>query len=103
MEQQQSMKDKLTNKAGAPQEGIVTKEIENVTARIPSGGYLSLAIGSMVASAGLAMFSRKKTMANFIGLWVPTLMLIGIYNKIVKVEGSDRQSKNFEPSQQDYH
>ena len=103
MEQQQPLKDKLTSKAGAPQEGMVTKEIENVTARIPSGGYLSLALGSMAASAAIALFSRKKTMANFVGLWVPTLMLIGIYNKIVKVEGSDRQSKGFPPSQQDYH
>ena len=98
--EQQSMGDNLLNKLGLPLEGKITKEIESVTSRIPSGGYLALALGSMAASAAIAAFSKRKTMANFVGLWVPTLMLIGIYNKIVKVEGSDRPSQK---SQEDYH
>jgi len=31
--------------------------------------------------------------ANFIGLWVPTILLLGTYNKIVKVAGHDRLSQ----------
>ncbi len=77
-----------------PKEGKITKEIEKVTSQIPSGGYLTLALGSMALSAAIAVFSKQKAMANFVGLWVPTFMLIGIYNKIVKVEGSDQFSKN---------
>lgn len=88
-----STNDRMNTKAPVAKEGKITKEIESVTAKIPSGSYLSLALGSMALSAALAAFSKRKTMANFVGLWVPTLMLVGIYNKIVKVEGSDAFSK----------
>jgi hypothetical protein len=73
-------------------EGEFTKTVEMVTAKVPSISYLSLALGSMAVSAGLAAFTRRKDLANFIGMWVPTFMLVGIYNKIVKVEGSDRMA-----------
>lgn len=76
----------------APTEGEVTKKIESVTAKVPSVGYLSLAIGSMALSAGIAILSQRKSLANFVGLWVPSFMLMGIYNKLVKLEGSDHQS-----------
>jgi hypothetical protein len=72
-------------------EGNLTKQIENQTAKIPSVGFLGLAIGSMVASAALAFFSERKEYANFVGLWAPSFLLIGIYNKLVKLQGSDMQ------------
>ncbi len=74
-------------------EGGLTKAVESYTAQVPSLVYLGLAVGSMVVSASLAGFSQRKTIANFIGLWVPTIMLVGIYNKLVKLEGSDRFSR----------
>jgi hypothetical protein len=73
----------------APQEGPLTKQVEKVTAKIPSMGFLGMALGSMALSAGIAALSNRKTMANFVGLWVPTFLLFGIYNKLVKLEGSD--------------
>ncbi len=73
-------------------EGEMTKKIEAVTAKVPSLGYLGLALGSMALSAGIAILSERKSLANFVGLWVPSFMLMGIYNKLVKLEGSDRQS-----------
>jgi hypothetical protein len=36
----------------------------------------------------LALLGRKHT-ALFVGQWVPTVLLLGIYNKIVKVAGHD--------------
>ncbi|KYF61591.1 hypothetical protein BE11_12355 [Sorangium cellulosum] len=66
-------------------EGKVTTKIEERTARVPSGAYLGLAIGSMVLSAGF-MLAGKKQIANFVGQWVPSLLVIGIYNKLVKIE-----------------
>lgn len=75
-----------------PHEGELTQRIEQQTARIPSVGYLSLAIASMVASAFLAIFINRKEYANFVGLWAPSFLLIGIYNKLVKLEGSESLS-----------
>jgi hypothetical protein len=71
-----------------PAEGALTKKVEQYTAKIPSLTYLGLALGSMALSASVAAVSKRKTMANFVGLWVPTFLLFGIYNKLVKVEGS---------------
>lgn len=75
-----------------PKEGQLTKKIEQFTAQVPSIAYLGLAAGSMVLSASIAAFSRKKTFANFVGLWVPTLLLIGIYNKLVKLHPTEDMS-----------
>lgn len=69
-------------------EGAVTKRIEEYTSRVPSGTFLTLAIGSIVASAALQLVGMKRE-SNFIGHWVPTILIMGLYNKIVKLEGSD--------------
>ncbi len=75
------------------EEGTVTKAIENQTAKIPSVAYLGFAFAAMLLSAGLAATSEKKGMANFVGLWAPSILLLGIYNKIVKTQGSDMTSE----------
>jgi hypothetical protein len=89
MEKTASLSTTADTSAPRATEGGMTKKIESVTAKVPSLGYLGLAIGSMALSAALAAFSERKTLANFVGLWVPSFMLMGIYNKLVKLEGSD--------------
>ena len=69
-------------------EGEGTKMIESQTARVPSGTYLSLAIISMVGSL-LLMLMGKRNVANFVGQWAPTILIMGLYNKLVKLEGSE--------------
>jgi hypothetical protein len=69
-------------------EGTVTKLLESQTSRLPSGLYLALGIGAMALSWGL-LLARQRNVANFVGQWVPTLLLIGLYNKLVKLEGSE--------------
>jgi hypothetical protein len=69
-------------------EGGVTKMIESQTARIPSGTYLSVAVGAMIASATLMLLGQRNV-ANFVGQWAPTILIMGLYNKLVKLEGSD--------------
>ena len=83
-----------------PREGMITKTIERQTARIPSVGWLGMAIGAMAMSAVFELFEGKqrKDPAAFVGLWVPTFLLFGIYNKLVKLEGHDRFSKGSEES-----
>ena len=46
----------------------------------------------MVTSLGLQIAGEKKV-SNFIGQWAPTLLILGLYNKIVKVAGSDRVNR----------
>ncbi len=67
----------------------ISKKVEEYTSGIPSAAYFGLAVGSMILSASIAAFTRRKSAANFIGLWVPTLMLVGVYDKLVKLEARD--------------
>lgn len=59
--------------------------IEEKTKKIPNLFFLTLAVGSMVGSLTL-LLNQKKDIANFIGQWAPTLLIFGLYNKVVKVE-----------------
>lgn len=67
-------------------EGTLTRAIEDQTSKVPSLGYFNLAVASMALSAGTALLSRRKSTANFFGLWAPCFLLIGLYNKVVKIE-----------------
>ena len=75
-------------------EGPVARKIESATAQLPSDVWLWASIGSMLVSFGLQLSGNKKTkhVSNFIGQWAPTLLVLGLYNKIVKVAGHDRAS-----------
>lgn len=73
----------------AGREGTFTRRIEKVTSALPSGVWLALAGGAIVGSLAFKLFGRPKT-ANFVGEWVPTLLLLGVYNKLVKIHGSER-------------
>jgi hypothetical protein len=80
-----------TSRGVAPheqEEGTITKAIESYTSAIPSGTYLSLAAGAIGLSAILKLTGRDKG-AQFVGHWVPTILILGLYNKLVKVQGSD--------------
>ena len=70
------------------EEGVVARTIEQQTARLPSDLFLWLAAGSIAGSATLKIMGRDKD-ALFVGQWAPTFLLLGTYNKIVKVLGSD--------------
>ena len=69
-------------------EGELTKTIEQYTAAIPSSTYLAVAVGAMAVSLVAQLTGRGKW-GNFIAQWVPTWLLLGVYNKIVKTEGHD--------------
>ena len=66
-----------------------TESIENYTAAIPSTAYLGVAAAAMGASLVFQITGQGKW-GNFVGQWVPTWLLIGLYNKIVKFEGHDQ-------------
>jgi hypothetical protein len=72
-------------------EGMVARTVESQTARLPSDVFLWSALGAMGVSLALSVAGRQHT-ANFFGQWVPTLLIFGLYNKIVKVAGHDHVS-----------
>lgn len=70
-------------------EGPVARTIEKQTAKIPSDVFLWAAVGSMTTSATLQLMGNKQA-SVFVGQWAPTLLILGLYNKLVKQLGSDR-------------
>lgn len=69
-------------------EGPVARSIEQQTAKIPSDWFLWAALGSIGASL-ILQFSGKESKAQFLGHWAPTLLILGMYNKLVKLHGSE--------------
>lgn len=70
-------------------EGTVARGIEKQTAKLPSDLFLWAAFGAIGVSAFLE-FSGNEEKSRFVGQWVAPFLLLGVYNKIVKVAGSDR-------------
>lgn len=71
-------------------EGPVASMIEEQTAKVPSDVFLWVAVGAMAVSLGLFL-SKKSKASMFIGQWAPSILIMGLYNKLVKVEGHDGQ------------
>jgi hypothetical protein len=70
------------------EEGPVAEAIEEQTAKLPSDLFLWAAIGSIAVSLGFKV-AGKNDKALFVGQWAPTFLLLGLYNKLVKLEGHD--------------
>jgi hypothetical protein len=60
-----------------------TEMVEAQTSKVPSLAFLGLALGAMAASAALVMAGRKQ-LGNFVGQWAPSILIMGLYNKLAK-------------------
>lgn len=60
--------------------------IEEQTKKVPNLVFLVAAGASVAVSAFLTFGKKNQTVGNFVGLWAPTILLLGLYNKMVKVE-----------------
>lgn len=72
-------------------EGKVARSIEEQTAKMPSDVWLWAAF----AAIGVSMLfhgTGKREDGLFVGQWVAPFLLFGVYNKLVKIGGSDRTS-----------
>jgi hypothetical protein len=69
-------------------EGGLARPIEEYTARLPSDTFLWSAGASLTLMA-----AGNRHGALFVGQWAPTFLLLGLYNKLVKVAGSDPQHR----------
>ena len=84
-----NMPRRATDEARKHSEGKVARTIEEQTAKVPSDVFLWAALGSMGASLALQVAGRK-TESLFVGQWAAPFLVLGLYNKLVKVAGSDR-------------
>lgn len=90
MDRARNLSDQSPKSTPRPEhrEGPVARGIEQQTAKIPSDAWLWAAVGSIGLSLALELSGREKT-ASFVGHWAPTLLILGLYNKLVKLQGSD--------------
>lgn len=79
-------------RAGVPAhsrpEGPLARAIEEQTSKLPSDVFLWAAGASMAASLTAKTMGSKNT-ALFIGQWAAPFLILGLYNKLVKLEGSE--------------
>ena len=84
----ENLKNKADRVNPDHKEGPVARTIEEYTAKLPSDVFLWAALGSMGISATLKIL-KKDEEALFVGQWAPSFLLLGLYNKIVKVKGHE--------------
>jgi hypothetical protein len=74
-------------------EGQVARMIETQTAKLPSDIFLWAAGASILGSMYLQS-QGKQHESLFVGQWVSPFLILGLYNKLVKVAGSDQETNN---------
>lgn len=79
----------MASKAAEYREGDLARAIEKRTAKLPSDLFLWGAGASIAGSLGLRLMDRDKD-SQFVGQWAPTLLILGLYNKLVKELGHDQ-------------
>jgi len=83
----------ISNTNPQHREGTVAKAIEEQTAKLPSDIFLWASLGAIGVSLALQLMGKKHT-SQFLGQWVAPFLLLGLYNKIVKVEGHDQEDRS---------
>ena len=67
-------------------EGSLTRLIEQQTAKVASDAFLVASF----AAIGVSLYyyvTGNRERSNLVGLWAPTLLTMGVYNKLVKMLG----------------
>ena len=77
-----------TNYNVAHKEGKVARGIESQTAKLPSDIFLWAGLGVLAAGAVLQAV-RAKHVGLYVGQWAAPLLIMGLYNKLVKLEGHE--------------
>jgi hypothetical protein len=88
------MRATLTDTRQDHTEGVVARTIEEQTAKLPSDTFLWASLGAIVTSLVLQTMGKKEE-SLFVGQWAPTFLILGLYNKIVKVLGSDSHDRAY--------
>jgi hypothetical protein len=78
----------MTNLNPQHKEGPVAKAIEEQTGKVPSDIFLWTALSAMSVSFLLQVLGKRHT-SLFIGQWPAAFLILGLYNKLVKLQGHD--------------
>lgn len=70
-----------------PHEGPATIAVEKQTSKIPSIIYLLGGVGALMGA--MALMHRHQRTALMISQWAAPILIMGLYNKLVKTEGHD--------------
>ncbi len=70
-------------------EGKVATAIERRTAQVLPSDLFMWAAGASIAASLWLKLQKKDHEALFVGQWAPTFLLFGVYNKMVKLMGSE--------------
>jgi hypothetical protein len=80
------MKKKLPRKSALPKKvkPVQKKELK----KVPNMFFLGLAGAAVLGSTllNLSNNGKKKILGQLLGLWVPSLLTMGLYNKVAHVE-----------------
>jgi hypothetical protein len=68
-------------------EGDLARLVEQQTAKIPSHWFLLGALGAMGVSLVLEVVGKRRE-SRFVGQWPGPLLIMGIYNKLIKTLGT---------------
>lgn len=71
-------------------EGRVARTIEQQTAKLPSDLFLWAALACIGVGAYFELTGNHQK-SRWVGQWPANILLLGLYNKLVKVAGSDRE------------
>lgn len=82
----QELKNKADSINPEHKEGPVAAAIEKYTSKLPSDVFLWAALASIAVSATFKITGKDKE-ALFVGQWAPTFLLLGNYNKMIKLAG----------------
>jgi hypothetical protein len=88
-------------RSASTDEDAFTKALERYTAQTPSSALLAAAVGAMGLSL-LSQLGGQGTWGNFIAQWVPTIIVMGVYNKLVKLESHARRDRGHSDPSEPY-
>jgi len=69
-------------------EDMLTLAIEKQTVKLPSDTFLFTALGAVALSLAFKFMGDDKN-SSFVGQWVAPILIMGVYNKMVKQEDAE--------------
>ena len=78
---------KPRNKGAKPRKKVAA--VESSHWAVHSSAYLAAARASMASHVKLQAAKGRALVALFVGQWAAPFLILGIYNRLVKIHGSD--------------